>query len=307
MGPTEIKYERVHSCRTRATWCTYVLVQPKQVPASNLTTEADKQKFNPILIDNNEFFEGIHLSDEQTARNLETTLQQKIHRNDSFFETGAINSHLDNLLEGFREISIKWQGQFHSSSNGAQVASEILFTTSMFLGTWAKNVMATKQLTVTKELPLNDWRITTLKPELEKFGLKHVEEYFQNQHSMFGTSKPDFVFEKPTSEGNLHALVVKNVELFGATIEFKVDGKDGHLAQLFADMIKVSNDLLINALKRGNVVDSVTVFGMLVSHNKGDCIPARHFCDFENNKCIMELGQSLNFCKFFSLLVVMGC
>ena len=98
------------------------------------------------------------------------------------------------------------------------------------------------------------------------------------------------------------------MELFGATIEFKVDGSSRNIAELFADMVKVSNDLLINVLSRGNVVDSVIVFGMLVSHNTENCIPARYSCDFKANKCSMEFGKSVSFYDFLSsTILVIGC
>lgn len=103
----------------------------------------------------------------------------------------------------------------------------------------------------------------------------------------------------------------EDMELFGATREFKVDGSSRNVAQLFADMVKVSNYLLIDALSQGNVVDSVIVFGTLVSHNKEYCIPARYSCDFKTNKSCIEFGKSVSFYDFLSFLsftvLVIGC
>ena len=51
-------------------------------------------------------------------------------------------------------------------------------------------------------------------------------------------------------------------------VEFKSDGYSRNLAQLAADILKVSHDLLIDVSSRRNVVYSIKVFGKLVSHNK---------------------------------------
>ena len=43
------------------------------------------------------------------------------------------------------------------------------------------------------------------------------------------------------------------------------------LSQAFGDMIRVSNNLLIDALKRGMVVESISMYGLLMAHNKRVC------------------------------------
>lgn len=75
-----------------------------------------------------------------------------------------------------------------------QVANDIMTSQVTFLSKWTLDVIMTEKLTVTRELQLNDWRIKVLKPEIEKFGLDYVEENLQNRFSLFGTSRPDFVF-----------------------------------------------------------------------------------------------------------------
>ena len=62
-----------------------------------------------------------------------------------------------------------------------------------------------------------------------------------------------------------------NINLYGAAVGFKIDisqGFDNVLPQAFADMIRVSNNLLVDAFKSRKIVDSITVYGLLVSTTK---------------------------------------
>ena len=59
------------------------------------------------------------------------------------------------------------------------------------------------------------------------------------------------------------------------------------LPQAFADMVRVSNDLLIEALKHGMLVDSISVYGLLVAHNKTDAFPLKYCVNFKPDSCVM--------------------
>ena len=74
--------------------------------------------------------------------------------------------------------------------------------------------------------------------------------------------------------------------------------------QSFADMVRVYNNLLIDALK----VDSITVYGLLVSYNKDYTFPFKYFMDFSINsyKSVnsykIEVGERCFFHKIFSVV-----
>ena len=100
-----------------------------------------------------------------------------------------------------------------------------------------------------------------------------------------------------------------NINVYGATIEFKVDiTTDYHhlLPQVFADLERVTSNLLIDSLKRGKVVDAITIYGLLVSYNKEKAIPLKYFANFKDNSYKLCVGEKEHFHKVFSYIVLIG-
>lgn len=168
-------------------------------------------------------------------------------------------------------------------------------------------------LHVKKEVQRNDWFIDYLKGELHSLGFHTTQEFSHNKYSIFGKSRSDFAFFKQSDSWIKAGIIMQeelmNINLNGAAIEFKMNisqGFDNVLPQAFADMVRVSNNLLIDALRSGKIVDSITVYGLLVSYNKDYTFPLKYFVDFTNNSYKMEVGKRGFFHKAFSVVVFIG-
>ena len=68
----------------------------------------------------------------------------------------------------------------------------------------------------------------------------------------------------------------------------------------------MSNNLLIDALKVGKIVDSITVYGLLVSYSKDYAIPLKYFVDFNRNFYNIEVGEKGFFHQLFSMVLFIG-
>ena len=77
------------------------------------------------------------------------------------------------------------------------------------------------------------------------------------------------------------------------------------MPQAFADMVRVSTDLLLNDLKTDKIINTVTVNGLLVAHNKHVAIPLKYYVDFTTNGC-KHVDAREFFGKLFSVVVFIG-
>ena len=92
-----------------------------------------------------------------------------------------------------------------------------------------------------------------------------------------------------------------NINVYGATIEFKVD----LLPQVLADLERVASNLLIDSLKHGKVVDAITIYGLLVLYNNEKAIPLKYFADFNENTYKLCVREKEYFHKIFSYIVLL--
>jgi len=99
-------------------------------------------------------------------------------------------------------------------------------------------------------------------------------------------------------------MLMESDSLYGSTLEFKRNSLLLKLAQAFANMIKIANDLLFDALKRGKVINTIVVYGLVVYYNEEQCLPMRCICDFSKNYYIIEVGQEIEFYYAFSLVAL---
>ena len=90
----------------------------------------------------------------------------------------------------------------------------------------------------------------------------------------------------------------------GGTLEFKVDSSSLKLAQVFTNMVRVANDLLVNALKRGKLIENIVIYGLAVFHKNKQCLPMRYTCDLKKNYSRFEVGELCNFFNTFSRVVL---
>ena len=61
---------------------------------------------------------------------------------------------------------------------------------------------------------------------------------------LFGKSRPDFAFYKQIGNELTGGMIIELDSLYGSTLEFKKDSSLLKLAQAFANMVRVANDLL---------------------------------------------------------------
>ena len=145
-------------------------------------------------------------------------------------------------------------------------------------------------LDVKKEVQRNNWLVEFLEKKLDSVGLHTTTEFRNNKFSIFGKSRPDLAFYKESTSWIKAGIIMQEdqLALCGAAVEFKMgifQDYENILPQAFADMVRVSNNLLLNDLKTGKIIDTVTVYGLLVAHNKHVAIPLKYYVDFTTNGC----------------------
>jgi len=97
------------------------------------------------------------------------------------------------------------------------------------------------------------------------------DSFTDNNCCIFGSSKPDLMFSKHNSQGDLVAAVIELLEQFESveveeqyrevhviesTIEYKRMSITKDCCQCFADMVRVANDSTIDSLVNGILVKS---------------------------------------------------
>lgn len=130
---------------------------------------------------------------------------------------------------------------------------------------WMQEIKGMPILPVKREIQRNDWLSDYLEEELRNYNFQTTKEFSYNKFSIFGRSRPDFAFFK---QGNLWikaGIIVQttteelmNIHLYGTAVELKIDisqDPSNVLPQAFADTVRVSNNLLIDALKVGKIVN----------------------------------------------------
>ena len=173
------------------------------------------------------------------------------------------------------------------------------------VNTHCKEVKGLKQLITDRELQLNDWAVDTLQQELCSLGFSGFVKFPHNAFSLYGNSRPDFAFFKQLGNKVLGGVLMEQETvdtIYGSTLEFKVEFTSMKLSQAFANMVRVAHDMLCDALKRGKVVNSVKVYGLVVFHKVERCLPMMYCCDFTNNCYQIEVGQETDFYNGLHLL-----
>jgi len=211
--------------------------------------------------------------------------------------------YIDEELSSFQnKVTQQLISPVASISGGSdQVVRDLQNSIQMFL-----SKIATKPiLEVQEERQMNKY---CLHPIFRDYGYKMSTNFPENKCSLFGSSKPDIMFFKTTEKEEVVAAVVglpkqsESVEVEehyhkAEAIEYKRTSTTKHACQCFADMIRVANDTVIESLQNGILVKSITVHGLLVSHDDlENSAPMKYYCNF-NEKCapIIQVGMDGNF------------
>ena len=92
---------------------------------------------------------------------------------------------------------------------------------------------------------------------------------------------------QPTTE-------LTEINMRGAALEFKLDiahNPQRVYPQAIANMVRVANDLIVDALFVGKVVDEVVIYALLVAYDKEDCIPLKYLANFKK-KFVSNICQA---------------
>ena len=161
-----------------------------------------------------------------------------------------------------------------------------------------------------KEIQRNDWLIDYLDEQLHNVGLTTISKHVEvNKFSLFRRSKPDLAFYQEDKASIKAGLVVQQeqISLHGAAVAFKINEIScSNYPQLFADVMRVANDIVSKTIEAGKIIESITVYGLLVSHNKWDAIPVKYSVDFTTNSNQLLMGDKGSFGELFALVIFVG-
>ena len=82
------------------------------------------------------------------------------------------------------------------------------------------------------------------------------------QHENSPTIRPDLVFYTQSNSWIKVGVIMQPECLYGTAVEFQINISQeprNVLPQTFVNMIGVSNNLLVDALKSGKIVDAITI------------------------------------------------
>ena len=180
-------------------------------------------------------------------------------------------------------------------------------------------VIFSNQLSVDKE-QRNTWCVGFLKTVLQSYGLTATCKHTQSEYSLFDKSLPDFLCvygEHGKAICGLFAMEddsddddIKSedddrghdvdrdggVHLLGSTTEVKMDGANKRIwPQMFANMARIANLLVVRSLEFGYLVSSVCVYGLLARHETGICTPMLYLVNFIKNEADFYIGIDMDF------------
>lgn len=303
-------FKRVHEFIAEAPWCTYALQHESSVAASSLTTADDRKKFKFRKVPTRHLFIGCNLT-ETNAREreaLEGRVTQYIKHCTRVVPYPVIQVIQQKCFDVEKTLLEDVESGLKEEESTARLM-ECVKQQRLCLLTLVRDIRGIQAMDVRKEGQRNDFLNQFLEDELKALGLVIIK----NHYSIFGRSRPDLAFYMQEKTWIGVGVVMQqeevNVNLHGAAVEFKMDIPYEHsslLPQAFANMVQVSNNMVIDALERGKIVDTVTVYGLLVAHDKDYTVPLKYFVDFGTNMYKMEVGENDSFGKVFSLVVFIG-
>ena len=278
--PKTLVYQRIHKFSDAAPWCSYVLEHKDTVVASYLNSE-DLARFEHQHVTTNQLFVGCVLS--QTNKSKMDDIERRVARHIKFYARVVPYSLLQEKCQQAERGLIADEGSTRDLCNKIQQSDAVENIADLVEGyikeqrlrflSWVQDIRGVEILDVKKEVQRNDWFTDFLTQELSGVGLHSTTE-FSNKYSIFGKSRPDFVFYKPNTTSWIKVGIIMqqeliNIDLYGAAVEFKIDiSQDyaNYLPQAFANMVRVSNNVLVDGLKSGKVVDTITIYGLMTKN-----------------------------------------
>lgn len=171
---------------------------------------------------------------------------------------------------------------------------------------------------VNKEIQRNDFCFQHVKRPLNDLGFITKSTIEQCNICLFGKSLIDLYFYKDKGT-TVNSAIIKALDedqhasdheelknditnhegiICGVT-EFKSEDVKVHLAQMFADLVRVGSLLVYNSLIRGRLVDKVVVYGLLANYNTGYAYITKYYVDFTKNTSVIYVGDETDAIKGF--------
>lgn len=66
------------------------------------------------------------------------------------------------------------------------------------------------------------------------------------------------------------------------------------LKQMFADMVRVSSQLVYDAMTRANIIDEVVIYGLLTNYKTGTAIVMKYNIDFVKAQSSFFAGEEVD-------------
>ena len=294
--PQKVFCQRVYTAKGAGLpFCIYVMGHKTTVSASSLSSR-DEKKFYCHYVRNESIFphqEKILLATKAAV----DTLKERLKFN-SLFPKDYICARLSILEAEVADMCTK--------ATDLSALACIQHKVSRFVSGVMQDP---KCLKISEERQLN---INELKPLFEAHDFISWDSFEENEHSVFGSSCPDLAFEKKSCRTDLFTASVKlpqyevlegfhevvGNDFVEGTVEYKrMTITPQHFYQCYADMIRVANDSVVRRLRCGILVNSITVFALLVSHTNLSCVPMKYYSDFKAHPSIL-VGSEGNFAEF---------
>ena len=284
--PEKLKYSRVHIGTTRSPFCIYALLHKSYVTASSLTN-SDELKFPYDFVQNDCIFRDY--TKKLKDKNAEAT--QLLKKLDLGFVMPK--SYMEDFQSEINDIFIQ-----AGTASDASGLHDHLQTIRSTVNRFFANIPILK---VEEERQLNSWFEKFMSPILNDCGFMKKENFPDCVYSVFGSSRPDFAYFKH-NQGDLLGVMVDTVDTDQSELttqrEYKRKSVGENYCQCYANMIRIANDCVIASLKRGVLVDSITVYALLVSYEDLSAVPMKYYSDFNSDPTI-QVGVSGNFAKLF--------
>jgi len=297
-------YKRIFIADQELPHCIYAFVHKGFVPASSLSI-VDKHKFRFCDVRNVAIFTDFERKKEEKKEPIDKLKKQLC------LDTVLPKWYIMDWLDSFqREVS-----DIAAQSTTADEKAENL---EKLFKKFTAGFMESSALQVKEERQLNVWLNELLYKILKENDFKVRKRLSDNKYSIFGSSLPDLAFFKVHEGDFLGAVIlavnqgdemeqsIEQCSVFG-TVEYKKPncGTEESEPQCFAHMIRVANDRVIELLEGGKLVDSITVYGLILVHSDYDnSLPMKYYSNFDSYP-VIQVGVPANFAEL--LYCILQC
>ena len=275
--PDRVYAKRIYTAKQNKPHCVYALEHKSTVKASSLN-KVDISKFPVCDVSNKVIFPTLDQMLEGTrekAKILEGALDFSclIPKHQI---TGTISGGFSKFMDDVKE----------RCSSNENVFTVLQQEMSNFLSGVLSDIKGFK---IVEERELNNLFHKVLTPIFHEYGFHSSDTFHHNSYSVFGTSEPDLVFYKGSDGSAVAATVTFPSQEEDITVEYKKgEISEKHYCQAYANMIRIANDRVVQSLRSGIVVKSVTVYGLLVSHGDHLCVPMKYYSNFKDAPIILH-------------------